>query len=47
MILAVKQRAASDDRTLGELFWLVTAEVAEIGFTKTPALIPEALPDMP
>ena len=45
MILAVNQRAASDDRTLGELFWLMTAEAAEISFTKTLALILEALLD--
>ena len=43
MILAVNQRAASDDRTLGELFWLMTAEAAEI--TNTLALILEALMD--
>jgi hypothetical protein len=45
MILAVNQRAASDDRTLGELFWLMSAEAAEISFTKTLALILEALLD--
>ena len=45
MILAVNQRAASDDRTLGELFWLMTAEAAEISFTKTLVLILEALLD--
>ena len=45
MILAVNQRASSDDRTLGELFWLMTAEAAEISFTKTLALILEALLD--
>ena len=45
MILAVNQRASSDDRTLGELFWLMTAEAAEISFSKTLALILEALLD--
>ena len=45
MILAVNHRAASDDRTLGELFWLMTAEAAEISFTNTLALILEALLD--
>lgn len=45
MILAVNQRASSDDRSLGELFWLMTAEAAEISFSKTLALILEALLD--
>ena len=45
MILAVNQRASSDDRTLGELFWLMTAEAAEISFSKTLVLILEALLD--
>ena len=45
MILAVNQRAASGDRTLGELFWFMTAEAAEISFTKTLVLILEALLD--
>jgi hypothetical protein len=45
MILAVNQRASSDDRTLGELFWIMTAEAAEISFSKTLALILEALLD--
>lgn len=45
MILAVNQRASSDDRTLGELFWLMTAEAAEVSFSKTLALILEALLD--
>ena len=45
MILAVNQRASSDDRSLGELFWLMTAEAAEISFTKTLSLILAALLD--
>jgi len=45
MILSVNQRASSDDRTLGELFWIMTAEAAEISFSKTLALILEALLD--
>ena len=45
MILAVNQRASSDDRTLGELFWTMTAEAAEISFSKTLTLILEALLD--
>ncbi|MBR6097064.1 MAG: transposase, partial [Oscillospiraceae bacterium] len=45
MILAVNQRASSDDRTLGELVWTMTAEAAEISFSKTLRLILEALLD--
>ena len=45
MILSVNHRASSDDRTLGELFWLMAEEVAEISFTKSLALILEALLD--
>ena len=43
MILSVYQRSSTDDRTIGELFWLITAEVAEISFNSTLALILEAL----
>ena len=45
MILSVSQRASTDDRTVGELFWQITAEVAEISFNKTLALILEAMLD--
>ena len=45
MILSVSQRASTDDRTVGELFWQMTAEVAEISFSKTLLLILEALMD--
>ena len=45
MILSVYQRSSTDDRTIGELFWLITAEVAEISFNKTLTLILEALLD--
>lgn len=43
MVLAVSHRASSDDRTLGELFWLMTAEAAEISFTESLSLILNAL----
>ena len=46
MILSANQRASSDDRTLVELFWLMTAEAAEISFSKKLALILDALLDM-
>lgn len=45
MILAVSQRASTDDRTLGEFFWLMAAEAAEISFSETLSLILEALLD--
>jgi hypothetical protein len=45
MILSVYQRSSTDDRSIGELFWLITAEVAEISFNTTLALILEALLD--
>ena len=45
MILSVCQRASTDDRTIGELFWLIAAEAAEISFNNTLALILEALLD--
>ena len=45
MILSVNHRASSDDRTLGELFWTMTAEAAEISFSKTLSLILGALID--
>lgn len=32
MILSVRHRESTDDRTIGELFWLFTAEVTEISF---------------
>lgn len=32
MILSVRHRESSDDRTIGDLFWLFTAEVSEITF---------------
>lgn len=45
MILSVVQRANTDDRTLGELFCLMTAEVAEVSYNATLSLILEALLD--
>ena len=45
MILSVCQRASADDRTIGELFWLITAEAAEISFSRSLALLLEALLD--
>ena len=45
MILSVAQRANTDDRTIGELFCLMTAEAAEVSYNATLALILEALLD--
>ena len=45
MILSVSHRASTDDRTVGELFWLLTAEAAQISYSKTLALILNALLD--
>jgi hypothetical protein len=45
MILSVSERANSDARSIGELFWLITAEVAEISFNQSLRLIVEALLD--
>ena len=45
MILSVAQRANTDDRTLGELFCLMTAEAAEVSYNATLTLILEALLD--
>ena len=45
MILAVNHRAETDDRSIGELFWLVAAEVAEVSFNETLNLILTALLD--
>lgn len=43
MILSVSQRANSDDRTIGELFWIITAEAAEISYNHSLCLILQAL----
>ena len=43
MILSVSQRANSDDRTVGELFWILTAEAAEISYNQSLFLILQAL----
>lgn len=45
MILFVAQRANTDDRTIGELFRLMTAEAAEVSYNATLSLILEALLD--
>jgi hypothetical protein len=42
-ILSVSQRSNSDDRTVGELFWNITAEVAEISYNHSLCLILQAL----
>ena len=39
MILSVRHRESSDDRTIGELFWLFTAEASEISFDRSLWLI--------
>ena len=39
MILSVRHRESTDDRTIGELFWLFTAEVTEISFDRSLWLI--------
>ena len=43
MILSVQQRSNTDDRTIGELFWIITAEAAEISYRHSLGLILEAL----
>jgi len=43
MMLSVYERANTDDRTISELFWMFTAEVAEISFQKAFSLIVTAL----
>ena len=43
MILAVNHRVETDDRSIGELFWLLAAEVAEVSFSETLNLILNAL----
>ena len=43
MILSVQQRSNTDDRTIGELFWIITAEAAEISYLHSLGLILEAL----
>ena len=43
MILSVRHRESTDDRTIGELFWLFTAEVTEISFDRSLWLILSAL----
>lgn len=45
MILSVNHRAETDDRSIGELFWLMAAEAAEVSFNETLRLILEALLD--
>lgn len=43
MMLSVYERSNSDDRTIGELFYLFAAEVAEISFQQAISLIVSAL----
>ena len=43
MILSIQQRSNTDDRTIGELFWIITAEVAEISYLHSLGLILKAL----
>lgn len=43
MILSVQQRSNTDDRTIGELFWAITAEAAEISYFHSLKLILDAL----
>jgi len=43
MMLSVYERANSDDRTIGELFYMFTAEVAEVSFNNALTLIVSAL----
>ena len=43
MILSVYQRANSDERSLGELFWSYVAEVSEISFDNAFYLIIHAM----
>ena len=45
MILSIQQRSNTDDRTIGELFWIITAEVAEISYNHSLRLILDALLD--
>ena len=45
MILSVNHRAETDDRSIGELFWLMATEVPEVSFNETLKLILEALLD--
>ena len=45
MILAVNHRAETDDRSTGELFWFMAAEVAEVSYNETLNLILTALLD--
>ena len=42
-MLSVYERSNSDDRTIGELFYLFAAEVAEISFQQAISLIVSAL----
>ena len=43
MILSVQQRSNTDDRTIGELFWAITAEAAKISYFHSLKLILDAL----
>lgn len=43
MILSVSQRSNTDDRTVGELFWIFTAEAVEITYNHSLCLILQAL----
>ncbi len=45
MILTFAQYANTDERTIGELFCLLTIEAAAVSFRATPALILTALID--
>lgn len=45
MILSVSQRSNTDDRTVGELFWIFTAEAAEITYNHSLCLILQVMLD--
>ena len=43
MLLAVSKRDNEDDRTLGELFYLMVSEVADITYHESMMIIVEAM----
>ena len=43
MLLAVSKRNNEDDRTLGELFYLMVSEVADITYHESMMIIVEAM----
>ena len=43
MLLAVSKRDNEDDRTLGELFYIMIAEVADITYQESMQIIIEAM----